>query len=108
MPRFRFTVRWLMVVVAIAGGMFFGYRLHRRSEAFQLRAEWEFRLAEVDERAGFHGERPNREWWDHHRAMWRKYGRAARYPWLSVSPDPPDPEMFLWTPFTTGPPGIGR
>jgi hypothetical protein len=26
---------------------------------------------------------------DHYAAMKRKYGRAARYPWLTVDPDPP-------------------
>jgi hypothetical protein len=29
---------------------------------------------------------------DHHAAMARKYLRAARYPWLLVEPDPPEPE----------------
>lgn len=28
---------------------------------------------------------------DHHAAMARKYERAARYPWLPVAPDPPEP-----------------
>jgi hypothetical protein len=27
----------------------------------------------------------------YHAAMARKYGRAARYPWLPVEPDPPPP-----------------
>jgi hypothetical protein len=27
-----------------------------------------------------------------HAALWRMYDRAARYPWLPVSPDPPEPE----------------
>jgi len=27
-------------------------------------------------------------------AMARKYRRAARYPWLPVEPDPPDPGWF--------------
>lgn len=29
------------------------------------------------------------EW---HESMRRKYERAARYPWLPVGPDPPEPE----------------
>jgi hypothetical protein len=29
---------------------------------------------------------------DHHAAMARKYERAARYPWLLVEPDPPEPD----------------
>ena len=28
---------------------------------------------------------------DYHGAMRRKYERAARYPWLPVEPDPPEP-----------------
>ena len=28
---------------------------------------------------------------DHHAALVRKYRRAARYPWLPVEPDPPEP-----------------
>jgi hypothetical protein len=29
---------------------------------------------------------------DHHASLARKYERAARYPWLPVEPDPPEPE----------------
>ena len=29
---------------------------------------------------------------EHHWAMREKYLRAARYPWLPVAPDPPEPE----------------
>ena len=29
---------------------------------------------------------------DHHAAMAEKYRHAARYPWLPVAPDPPEPE----------------
>jgi hypothetical protein len=29
---------------------------------------------------------------DHHAALKRKYERAARYPWLTIEPDPPEPE----------------
>ena len=28
---------------------------------------------------------------DHHASLARKYERAARYPWLLVEPDPPEP-----------------
>ena len=28
----------------------------------------------------------------HHAALRSKYERAARYPWLPVEPDPPEPE----------------
>ena len=29
---------------------------------------------------------------DHHASLARKYERAARYPWLPVEPDPPEPD----------------
>jgi hypothetical protein len=29
---------------------------------------------------------------DHYAAMYRKYNRAARYPSLTVDPDPPEPK----------------
>ena len=29
---------------------------------------------------------------DYHAAMKAKYERLARYPWLSVEPEPPEPE----------------
>ena len=29
---------------------------------------------------------------DYHGTMRRKYERAARYPWLAVAPDPPEPQ----------------
>ena len=35
------------------------------------------------------GQSPARNAW--HAQMWRKYERAARYPWLLVAPDPPAP-----------------
>ena len=31
---------------------------------------------------------------DHHASLARKYERAARYPWLPVEPDPPEPELL--------------
>jgi hypothetical protein len=36
-------------------------------------------------------EEQNRPWIAYHERMKAKYLRAARYPWLSVEPDPPDP-----------------
>jgi hypothetical protein len=29
---------------------------------------------------------------DHYDALARKYDRAARFPWLPIGPDPPEPE----------------
>jgi hypothetical protein len=34
----------------------------------------------------------DRVWIDYHSEMTRKYSRAARYPFLPVAPDPPEPK----------------
>ncbi len=39
---------------------------------------------------------------EYHNQMERKYARGARYPWLYVGPDPPDP--YLWLPIEPDPP----
>jgi hypothetical protein len=31
---------------------------------------------------------------DHHAALQAKYERAARFPWLPVEPDPPEPKLI--------------
>ena len=38
--------------------------------------------------------------WAYHTAMVRKYRHAARYPWLPVEPDPPNP-LFEDNPLST-------
>jgi hypothetical protein len=35
---------------------------------------------------------PMDPWYEHHRSLAAKYRRAARCPWLPVSPDPPEPK----------------
>jgi hypothetical protein len=96
----RFTVRRLMVTVAIAGIVLgplaylgqrskrFGQisRVHVRAmsdgaiEAANLKRRGDPRSKLASARA------------DYHQAMWLKYFHAARYPWLPVEPDPPEPE----------------
>jgi hypothetical protein len=53
-----------------------------------IMAERERRAAESVQRAM----ESNRRLMEYHAALVRKYRRAARYPWLSVEPDPPGPE----------------
>ncbi len=113
-PRVRFTVRRMMVVVAVVALAFGIFRLwalrelylekaanHAGFRAYMLRspesiAHWEDRW--TDQRIG----KPARYPWPggppfvpamakYHDAMRIKYERAARYPWLPIEPDPPDP-----------------
>ena len=115
MPRFRFTIRRMMVAVAIVAILLAaGIILAQRSAAYRDRAarhafaEWlldsEAKMRRATPLAGIEGPGaallktfPN----DHDRtaaqaayqaAMRAKYERAARYPWLPVARDPPEPE----------------
>ena len=97
----RMTTRRWIVAVAVIGLMLGGtieayrlaYRLRRRYDDFLDRAQWHsgfvfdwnarWRKNESDatvRRINYHAE------------MARKYEHAARYPWLPVAPDPPEPE----------------
>ncbi len=111
-PRVRFTVRRLMVVVAVVALAFGIVRLwalrqlylqkaaeHAGFRAYVLNSpdsirHWEFRW--TDQRMGQPASYP----WPagppfvpaitkYHDDMRIKYERAARYPWLPVEPDPP-------------------
>jgi hypothetical protein len=96
----RFTVRRLMVAVAIVG-LTLGFEVIRRrrvafleiarlndNTASVLRSE----LSESDE-PGPHGDPITmRRLADYCDAMRKKYELAARYPWLPVEPDPPEPQ----------------
>jgi len=44
--------------------------------------------------------RPFAKYADYHLEMERKWSRSARYPWLPVEPDPPEPE---WIPLGASP-----
>ncbi len=79
----RFTVRRLMVAVAIMG-LICGVSTHlyRRSAHFH-------RLAVRHHSIGYTSSSTSKI--EHHLALSEKYERASRYPWLSVEPDPPEP-----------------
>lgn len=87
MPRARFTVRGLMIAVAVAGLICCAWPLHRRRVEFLHVAEIEDAMAELGRLSSVRA-----EWIEYHRRLATKYRRAARYPWLSVEPDPPEPE----------------
>lgn len=170
MPRVRFTVRWLIIAVAVACCIAFEVRVslaHRERAAFFARCEsmslqmvgWDESIADyaaskalgtdaalkkvlgekIEEKYDLSSEKGveyellrsgipqakkrQREWkirslestlrywrtveakersrpgfskfrriYDYEVAMRRKYERAARYPWLPVAPDPPEPK----------------
>jgi hypothetical protein len=87
MTRPRLTIRRLMVAVAIAGVLIAGWvevgRRCVRSLAIADHHSWG-----ADSAIGFIS-RGKIAW---HGEMQAKYERAARYPWLPVSPDPPEPK----------------
>jgi hypothetical protein len=101
LPRVRFTVRRMMVAVAITGvTLGFHSWSTRRSDAFATL--WIHHYCKATdsgiemEKAGRKGDAARaallRRRMDWHCDMWRKYGHASRYPWLPVPPDPPGPE----------------
>jgi hypothetical protein len=85
------TRRWMIAVAVVGllmGGTAYTIRMGRLSDRYR-RAASAFRTAEK----AFRGPRSRNE--VHRRAMAERFGRvaekyerAARYPWLSVEPDP--------------------
>jgi hypothetical protein len=122
MPRFRLSIRWMMVAVALVGVAFGGEEFRRRRASFLFEAEIYGEVESDFAKSAREGSRRCGAWrigrsseeLREHRAQeevfqasWRaeaqanatyyrslrlKYERAARYPWLSVAPDPPAPE----------------
>ncbi len=85
LPRFRFTVRRMMVAVAIVG-IFVGL-VARHHHFASLAAR--YRREEVDWASVHDIYELQGRWCE---AMAAKYEYPARYPWLPVAPDPPMPE----------------
>ncbi len=113
MPRYRFTVRRMMVAVAIIA--LFSWtdrmivkhrfyrdrcRLHAEEAEIWLRSQGELlQLCGMlthtrDELEQMKAEKHGRdvERVAYHSDLRRKYDYAARYPWMPVAPDPPEPE----------------
>jgi hypothetical protein len=97
----RWSVRWLILTVAIVASALGGERWYRRAMA--RRGEYRSRailcvVYEEIERGTFegclHGGRlpePNLRKAEYHAAMRRKYEEAEAFPWFPVPPDPPEP-----------------
>jgi hypothetical protein len=116
-PRFRFTIRRMMIVVAIVAVLVTAERL-RRIRSYRLQKAEDYSAAEqaylADVRkfdAQFTTPRAINEAFSSRRIMSlmrsqgrirklgehsgklkRTYEKAARYPWLPVEPDPPEPD----------------
>lgn len=117
LPRVRFTVRTIMVGVAVVALVIAVEQTRRRRALFHERAEFHSRreydygrlvpLAESlargetfeskDEKGEpayvcgniIRGIRESPVRWAYHARLRRKYERANRLPWLTVEPDPP-------------------
>ena len=93
-PRPRFTVRRLMIAVAVVAvlleiGAEVGAVLKRRESHFGLEGG-EHRFAECMSGPGLAGNHPRQA--AYYGRMAVKYEWAARYPFLPVWPDPPEPD----------------
>ena len=89
-PRVRFTVRGLMIAVAIAGILFAAQMLmHRRMVCLRLCDEHFASVTRVD---CLDEPEPAAEWTDYHRRLGWKYYRASSRPWLPFAPNPPEPK----------------
>ena len=92
LPRMRFTVRRMMAVVALVALGFASPSLKRQWSDWGREYEAEavrYRWFAWDRRQG--GSDLDRRKAAYYDRMAEKYERAARYPWLSVPPDPPEP-----------------
>jgi hypothetical protein len=81
LPRFR--IRMLMIAVAMVAFGLATIVFYRRSQNFTSRAQ--------DHEVAFVISCTTPEYVSFHSALAEKYRRAARYPWLPVEPDPPEP-----------------
>ncbi len=98
LPRVRFTVRRMMVAVAVvAVVLFFAIelpRMSRRARLYDLKARLNERNIVLYEhwrpdQPGFEVARARAGWC---RNLAAKYRHAARHPFLPVAADPPEPE----------------
>jgi hypothetical protein len=83
LPWPRFTFRRLMILVAIVGLALGCEITRRRRETFLEKAQF------FDDTASTCKDPNESESW---MVLSRKHARAARYPWLPVGPDPPQPK----------------
>ncbi len=94
MARFRWTVRTMILVVAVAAcALGYVHRLQRLSAEYEARARvHQAALVNLMSRCSL-GRSP----WlihrqiDRERMLTDRYRYASRHPWMAVAPDPPEP-----------------
>jgi hypothetical protein len=99
-PRVRFTVRGLLIAVAIIALLLAGEATRRRwvslSATYRKRADAFKEKAHSVRVAPHPGDDKERlrlkRLADHYNARVRVYEQAARFPWVKVAPDPPEPQ----------------
>jgi hypothetical protein len=100
LPRLRFTVRRLMLVVALGaydtGCRWFSHR--QRCLEMTAMHKWAsdtFRGRMRNNAPAFYPTEADRRWAnrraEYHERMALRWTRAAAHPWLPVEPDPPEP-----------------
>ena len=89
MPRVRFTIRRMLVAIAVVA-VYLGWSrwMERRSERF--RALWIEHINKVGEISSPKPS-PREVQGYYHLKMGEKYKSAMNRPWLPVEPDPPEP-----------------
>jgi hypothetical protein len=90
LPRMT-TRRWMIAVAILAVGLATTVALFRRHLALRQRAAYheEIERLVTDTAPQLPANAAIR---DRHARLKEKYWRAARYPWLPVRPDPPEPK----------------
>jgi hypothetical protein len=97
LPRVRFTVRRMMVAVAITAGILWAAvevrSLPGRAESYRIRAALDLHMSRAADQEAACGAGPcASRVADYYRATAAKYRRASRFPRLPLPPDPPYPE----------------
>src|SRR4051812_8359590 len=108
LSRPRFTVRSLIVLVAVAaitsGVLVYVERMKRLSQQYRERAlnhYWQEMTIGTGQKSGYNGKvlSPDPSGLvSYHAQLREKYERAARYPWLPVEPDPMPPASAVKSP----------
>ena len=102
LPRVRFTVRCMMVAVAVVAVVFGGVHLRQRANLYREKARQHAQMESIIAAVYALSIPPdpqlaplNAARHTYHAAMRAKYDRAASRPWEYVPPDPPEPG---WSP----------
>jgi hypothetical protein len=86
----QFTVRGLMVAVAVVGAAAWGMGLWRKSRTYSEQAKSHESMV-WGLTQGYPGPEGREPQIEHFKKLARKYRSAARSPWLRIEPDPPIP-----------------